>query len=433
MYTELIKNFSRIRKFMQEFYVYGFKSREEYDSMSRRSYDDERRRIESFLSGSIQFRRTADAKTVYISVDSRKNEHNPFFRAWKAKSFTDGDITLHFIIFDILYSPETRLTLNEISEQIDEHLAGFDCPRTFDVSTVRKKLKEYAEEGLIIAEKSGRTMYYSRAADVPLPPRDVLDFYTEVSPCGVIGSYLLDKCPDEETVPTDTSDRVNGSPDANEARPEVGAGTACRFAFKHHYITAVMDSEIICAFLEALSDEYAIYIKNENNAGAPYVYVPLKLMISAQNGRQYLMVYDMRQRRVKALRTDKIVSVEKAGRCEDMQKYRDIWENMKGHVWGISTEGFSPDRMEHLDMTVHYDNDEQHILRRLQREKRCGTVEVIDANTARFSADVYNVTELIPWVRTFICRITEIHISDEAIERRFLDDIQKMYRMYDEV
>ncbi|MBQ3919323.1 MAG: WYL domain-containing protein [Oscillospiraceae bacterium] len=494
MYTELIKNFSRIRKFMQEFYVYGFKSREEYDSMSRRSYDDERRRIESFLSGSIQFRRTADAKTVYISVDSRKNEHNPFFRAWKAKSFTDGDITLHFIIFDILYSPETRLTLNEISEQIDEHLAGFDCPRTFDVSTVRKKLKEYAEEGLIIAEKSGRTMHYSRAADVPLPPRDVLDFYTEVSPCGVIGSYLLDKCPDEETVPTDTSDKVNDSPgsngtrptvgagsaynetaltdtsdkvndtpNANEARPEVGAGSAhnetaltdksdrtndspgsngtrptvasgpARFAFKHHYITAVMDSEIICAFLEALSNEYAIYIKNENNAGAPYVYVPLKLMISAQNGRQYLMVYDMRQRRVKALRTDKVVSVEKAGRCEDMQKYRDIWENMKGHVWGISTEGFSPDRMEHLDMTVHYDNDEQHILRRLQREKRCGTVEVIDENTARFSADVYNVTELIPWVRTFICRITEIHISDEAIERRFLDDIQKMYRMYDEV
>ena len=226
---------------------------------------------------------------------------------------------------------------------------------------------------------------------------------------------------------------MNESPDANGAKPKVGAGSACRFAFKHHYITAVMDSEIICAFLEALSDEYAIYIKNENNAGAPYVYVPLKLMISAQNGRQYLMVYDMRQRRVKALRTDKVVSVEKAGRCEDMQKYRDIWENMKGHVWGISTEGFSPDRMEHLDMTVHYDNDEQHILRRLQREKRCGTVEVIDANTARFSADVFNVTELIPWVRTFICRITEIHISDEAIERRFLDDIQKMYRMYDEV
>ena len=29
-YTELVKNFNRIRDYMREFYVYGFKSREEY-------------------------------------------------------------------------------------------------------------------------------------------------------------------------------------------------------------------------------------------------------------------------------------------------------------------------------------------------------------------------------------------------------------------
>lgn len=45
-YTELVKNFNRIRDYMREFYVYGFKSREEYTRKSARSYDDERRRIE---------------------------------------------------------------------------------------------------------------------------------------------------------------------------------------------------------------------------------------------------------------------------------------------------------------------------------------------------------------------------------------------------
>ncbi len=34
---------------MREFYVYGFKSRTEYDAKSARSYDDERRRLESWL------------------------------------------------------------------------------------------------------------------------------------------------------------------------------------------------------------------------------------------------------------------------------------------------------------------------------------------------------------------------------------------------
>ena len=44
-YSELIKNFEKIRGYIREFYVYGFKSREEYDKKSARSYDDERRRM----------------------------------------------------------------------------------------------------------------------------------------------------------------------------------------------------------------------------------------------------------------------------------------------------------------------------------------------------------------------------------------------------
>ena len=48
-YSELVKSFERIRSYMREFYVYGFKSREEYSIKSARSYDNERRRIESWI------------------------------------------------------------------------------------------------------------------------------------------------------------------------------------------------------------------------------------------------------------------------------------------------------------------------------------------------------------------------------------------------
>ena len=48
-YSELIKNFERIRAYMREFYVYGFKSRDGYTKKSARTYDDERRRMESWL------------------------------------------------------------------------------------------------------------------------------------------------------------------------------------------------------------------------------------------------------------------------------------------------------------------------------------------------------------------------------------------------
>ena len=38
-YSELVKNFNRIRDYMREFYVYGFKSRDEFSKKSARSYD----------------------------------------------------------------------------------------------------------------------------------------------------------------------------------------------------------------------------------------------------------------------------------------------------------------------------------------------------------------------------------------------------------
>ena len=99
-YSELVKNFERIRDYMRQFYVYGFKSRSEYDSKSARSYDNERRRIESWLGDYMSFRTTAEGKNVFISVDSRSAEQNPLYNAFRAKSFTDGSITLYFYILD---------------------------------------------------------------------------------------------------------------------------------------------------------------------------------------------------------------------------------------------------------------------------------------------------------------------------------------------
>ena len=37
---------------------------------------------------------------MFMSIDSQVSQHNPFYKALKAKSFTDGDITLNFILFD---------------------------------------------------------------------------------------------------------------------------------------------------------------------------------------------------------------------------------------------------------------------------------------------------------------------------------------------
>lgn len=160
---------------------------------SARSYDDERRRVESWLGDFVGSCRTVEGKSVFLEIDSRVVSRNPLYHAWKAKSFTDGDVTLHFILFDILADYETALPLPEIMEKIDRYLAAFRNPKTFDESTVRKKLKEYVAEGILETEKRGKALLYRRAASVPLPDENVLDLFSEIAPCGVIGSFLLDK------------------------------------------------------------------------------------------------------------------------------------------------------------------------------------------------------------------------------------------------
>ena len=142
-YSELIKNFDRIRDYMRQFYVYGFKSRTEYDKKSVRSYDNERRRLESWLGGCMRFRQKADGKNVFLSVDSRSIPGNPLYNAFKAKSFTVGDVTFHFYILDLLKDGR-EYSVQEIMDAFSErYLSHFESDWQPDISTIRKKLKEY--------------------------------------------------------------------------------------------------------------------------------------------------------------------------------------------------------------------------------------------------------------------------------------------------
>jgi len=37
---------------------------------------------------------------------------------------------------------------------------------------------------------------------------------------------------------------------------------------------------------------------------------------------------------------------------------------------------------------------------------------------------------MIPWIRTFICRITELHFSNRTLENLFKRDLEAMYALY---
>ena len=79
----------------------------------------------------------------------------------------------------------------------------------------------------------------------------------------------------------------------------------------------------------------------------------------------------------------------------------------------------------------YYTQDgEEYILNRLEREKRCGRVSAGERGTYVFTADVYDAMEMLPWIRTFIGRITDLKCSDETVVQRFYEDMETMRAMY---
>ena len=98
-------------------------------------------------------------------------------------------------------------------------------------------------------------------------------------------------------------------------------------------------------------------------------------------------------------------------------------------MWGVTCH-LESEILEHVMFTLRVSPGEEHIVQRLLRESRCGTVTRIDDTTVRFDADVYDTSEMIPWMRTFICRIASMELSNKVAEKQFLDDLDTMYQQY---
>lgn len=429
-YSELIKNFDNIRGYMRDFFLYGIKTREEYDRKSARSYDNERRRIQSYLGSLISFRQTPSGKNAFISLEGRSVTHNPLYQAFKAKSFTNKDITLHFLLLDILSG--SSYSLKDILRIMDtEYLTAFQNPISFDESTLRKKLKEYEELGIVVSEKCGRTVTYRLSEDeICLAEyKEAIRFFTEESPLGVIGSYLEDRmqADAEQAYPTGRNDESGKClSHKNDCAGEY-------LTFKNHYIMNAYDAEITELILQGIHEKRLLEITSFSRGDAgvkQQTVIPYKLYVSTQGGRNYLFCMDADNLRPYSLRVDYIQKGKVGEVCADYDRLLKVCERAGEHMWGVSCAKYR--RYEHIEMDILVGTDEAFIVRRLEREKRCGTVSKVDEETYRFSADVLDAYEMMPWIRTFFGRIKAIRCDNEDVKNQLKIDMVKMLKQYED-
>ncbi|MCL2254224.1 MAG: WYL domain-containing protein [Lachnospiraceae bacterium] len=399
-FSELIKKFDKIRTYMRDFYVYGFKSRADFTKKSARTYDNEKRRCESYLGEYMKWDYSGGNKSSFISVDCAKIPLNPLYAAWKSKSFTSNDIILHFYILDTLY--KAAVTVNELTDAI--------CAKseiTFDVQTVRNKLNEYVKSGMLVQKKQGKAFVYDIAPqNIPISPMllDAIKLFQGAAPFGEIGSYLLDN--------------------ENQAND--------LFAFKHYYIAHTLDSGVLYDLLSAMRQGRAVIIENQSERSGNIVNIyalPLKIFVSAATGRRYVCVYSFKRRRFTTFRLDYLRNVTPEKEIDNAEELKEKLNHHLSKVWSVSFG--NSHGLEVICMKLHIDERrEQYIIDRIKREGQGGELNKLTDNTFLYTKESFFSSDMTPWIKTFIGRIIGLEGTNQETIRRFYSDLERMAEMY---
>ena len=398
VYSELIKNFEKIREYVRDFYIFGFHTRESFDAKSKRTYDNERRRIESWLSDNVHTSLEGHKKKVSVQVDSGNIFQNPLYQCNRSKTFTDNDIRLHFILMDAL--EDNAMSVSEIADYISANYG-----MVIDVQIIRIKLKEYVKEGLVSEVKSGRNILYTKtgcyADDIVSRYKglgDMIKFFSDENPFGVVGSFILDKLGAKNNI----------------------------FVRKHAYMVHTLD---IMGAMEQKKAVLLSCVSRKNDKKHEITAVVLKIHCSVQTGRNYLIMYFTKQKRLMSVRVDSIVKVTPLDVVADYYRY---YEDNRRFLWGTSFgKARKYGQKEHIHMEIAVDETkEMYVVKRLEREKRSGTVAKISNGLYSFDIDLFDANEAFPWIKTFIGRIAVFDTTNEELQDKFDSDIARLYEIY---
>lgn len=411
-FSELIKNFDKIRDYTRDFLIYGYKCRNDFTKKSARSYDNEKRRIESYLGNYVKCETNSREKKVFITTNTADISENPLFSIWETKSFTTNDCILHFCLFDILKN-NSGITANEATDVLnDEYLSCFSDRIMPDTMTIRNKLNEYVDAGIYTRQKDGKVLrYYINSNDIfphllnQLLP--AIQFFENTLPAGILGYFIRRDCKKRHAI----------------------------FSFRHIFMSHTLDDEVLISIVNAISDKLLIRFENYRSRSrsrtTSYITViPMKIAINVRHGRRYLLAYNIHLHKFFSYRLDYIKNIEILEQSPIFEQRLLELENRLLYTWGVSLGKKS--QVEQVKLTLNIDEEtENYVLVRLKREGKHGTVEKVADNTFIYRIEVIDTMEMLPWLRTFIGRIIAIEGSNTKAIKQFNDDIERMFNMYE--
>lgn len=407
-YTELKKNFLGIRDLLRHFFIYGDMSRSKApDKTSVRSYDDDLRRIKSWFKDIIKSKSVDGEKRYSVCVDPSAVSSNPFFSAYKYKSFTDKDINLHFLLLNVLENKE--LSISEISDEICNLSGNPD----FETNTIRNKLKEYVELGLIKERKTNKACLYSleetKINDFLQENKDLLEaikFFSEIAPLSVVGSYILDKFDSEEEN---------------------------NITYRHLFLGNCLDDVIIIDILEAIQTDSYIEITNDSpntHKITKNKLFPFKILVSLNTCRSYLMGYSPKHDNFSFFRIDYIKEVKILEKANEANNFKQAFDKALPYCYMLNMD--KTKELENFEMTLSIDEvKEKHILKKLIQEARGGKIEKIAPNVFHYTRQTYSTKEMMPWAKSFIGNIISVKGNNKEEIDCINEDLKEIAKIYE--
>ena len=411
-----LEKLNRCRQFMREFSLYGL-SNHLVMKENRSAYNQ-------FLGMMTKWLKAYACKCGYksstrhfLAMESRDLDENPLAIFFKSKEILGSEMAAHFGLLFALADGQYKT------------VAGLQSQIPVDNKRLWAVLKDYEALGLIERKTIGNRFEFRMVElDFDLKSNvDAIGFFSEVDPLGVTGHFLKDRY---------------------RAKFRVLPKTPFRYRYKFwHHLT---DAEILETLLVCIKNQTPVRVRlyhwiqsHDMQYKVPANYtlvdakgnivnldssttkcwlsadvIPEKIYSSVQTGRRYVMGYYVDSGEFAAIRIDRIeeataVSYHKQDVGTEDNNYKSRFTDELRHIWGVSTK--NAPKTVHVEFEIMDSYPASPVLKRLEAEKRCGTIERISPYSARFMVDVYDGRELFPWIRSFIGYILNVSFSDDAL------------------
>lgn len=308
-----IRDYNRIRRFLEHIYLYGFFSREDFERFgigSAKDYDFGSALIRSIFPDSNQDALwLAGRKYPRISRSYKRSGEERMSSSFLLHTMDETE-ELPELLYLLSFLRAGKCSIDDLTRELELHFAPED---TSKYSTVRRRVLELADAGYV--HKAGKLFSLSADCLTALSDTELYQFYDYVCFCGgvtyprVAGSYLLRSVKRELL------------------RRGLRVPAEAPFLLRHSVSANVFDEEMLYQLLDLMAEGRTASFTLQIPGHSPEAVeaLPVALRADTRLGRWYLLAWDV-ERKAPMLRRIRDLSRVKRGDQADASTQHDAVE-----------------------------------------------------------------------------------------------------------